>query len=561
MSVTVAAIQFEPALGQKERNIEQLLRLTEQAARAGAALIVHPEMATSGYCWHSRAEVAPFVEPLPGPTTERFAQLARRFGCYIVLGLPEVAPATGVFYNSAALVGPQGLLGVYRKTHSFIAEPKWAKDGDADLPVFDTPLGRIGIMICMDADFVEPARLLALAGADLIAFPTNWLDDKCPSATWMARAYENGVPIVAANRYGCERGVQFSGGSCVLGPGGAVLASSDSGDGVVLATLDLAAARAAAESRKALRRPALYDTLTLNSYHWNPLAFHGLYGHQPLPPGRRSCVGVCDFTPVPGDLDATMRLLDAALDSPALATAELVVLPEYTLGGNPLDAFQATGITLDIAVAALQALARRHGTTLIAGIAEGADDALFSTALVVSADGLLARYRKVHLAPEERNLLSAGSERPPLLDLPLGRVGLLLGSDLLLPEPARCLAAGGCDLLAVPAAAGLPPVRGIAATAVPLHPPGITEADERHFHLGRQRALENNCYLAIAGVGLSGLFVPAPDRVGEVWGSGSATLDTTSSNELVAPSLVRSKPLLAMRQTRWYDPLQAPGEA
>ena len=95
---------------------------------------------------------------------------------------------------------------------------KWAKDGDLGLPVWETPLGRIGIMICMDAGYFEPARLLALAGADVLCFPTNWLGEKSPSPAWMTRAYENGCFLIGANRYGLERGVQFSGGSACSTP-------------------------------------------------------------------------------------------------------------------------------------------------------------------------------------------------------------------------------------------------------------------------------------------------------------------------------------------------------
>src|SRR6266540_535906 len=97
----VAAIQYEPTLGDKEKNIDDLVRLTTEAAENGARLIVLPEMATTGYCWYSREEIAPFAEPIPGPTTERFARIAREYGCYIVVGMPEVDPNTGAFYNAA----------------------------------------------------------------------------------------------------------------------------------------------------------------------------------------------------------------------------------------------------------------------------------------------------------------------------------------------------------------------------------------------------------------------------------------------------------------------------
>ena len=86
----VATVQFEPTMFEKARNIARLLELCEAAAMAGARLIVTPEMGTTGYCWFDRAEVAPFVETIPGPTTDRFAALARKHDCYIVVGMPEV---------------------------------------------------------------------------------------------------------------------------------------------------------------------------------------------------------------------------------------------------------------------------------------------------------------------------------------------------------------------------------------------------------------------------------------------------------------------------------------
>src|SRR2546423_13704975 len=92
----VAAIQYEPTLGEKEKNVTALLRLVEEAAQHEARLIVLPEMATTGYCWESRAEIAPHVEPVPGPTTHRFQQLAASYDCLIAIGLPAVDPNTHV---------------------------------------------------------------------------------------------------------------------------------------------------------------------------------------------------------------------------------------------------------------------------------------------------------------------------------------------------------------------------------------------------------------------------------------------------------------------------------
>ncbi|MDQ2714059.1 MAG: nitrilase/cyanide hydratase and apolipoprotein N-acyltransferase, partial [Chloroflexota bacterium] len=244
-------------------------------------------MATTGYCWESRAEIAPHVEPIPGPTTGHFHQIATHYDCYIAVSLPEVDPDTSMYYNTMALIGPQGIIGTYRKIHAYISEPRWARDGDQGWPVWETPLGRLTACICMDAMYFESTRVPALHGADVVLFPTNWVAEKSPSSCWMARAFENGVYLIAANRYGQERGVQFSGGSCILNPDGSIQAYLDNGEGIVYGEIDLSLSRdkswgAPGEEpvgdRLADRQPAEYATLAHNTYLWEPLRYHGLYG-------------------------------------------------------------------------------------------------------------------------------------------------------------------------------------------------------------------------------------------------------------------------------------------
>ena len=99
------------------------------SARTAPQLIALPEMSTTGYCWYSREEIAPFVETIPGPTTDRFAAIAAAYQCWIVVGMAEVDARTGVYYNAAVLIGPEGVVGVHRKTHSYVSETKWAKQG------------------------------------------------------------------------------------------------------------------------------------------------------------------------------------------------------------------------------------------------------------------------------------------------------------------------------------------------------------------------------------------------------------------------------------------------
>jgi predicted amidohydrolase len=579
----VAAIQFDPVLGAKAANIARLLALTETAAAGGARLIVLPEMATTGCCWRDRDEIRPHVEPIPGPTTDAFADLALRYDCYIVIGMPEIAPHTGSFYNSAALVGPDGVVGVYRKTHCFAGDMTWARNGDRGPRVWNTPLGRIGIMICMDAGYVEPARLLALAGADVLCFPTNWLGEKSPGPAWMTRAWENGCYLIAADRYGLERGIQFSGGSCVLNPDGTIQAMQDTGDGVVWGEVALSASRGGRSSRPeklALRRPELYDNLTLSHYLWNPIEFHAVYSRQPLPPGRRSQVAVVQFAPSVADLQGNLRQIEDGLgtlcDQRADETSiDLVVFPEYALTGSPRLAHPHAAIAADGAWRArLVELARRYRVQLVVGYAERDGGHCFSSALLVGPDGPLAHYRKTHVVAEEAAWCTPGSEKPPVRDLPLGRVGLLIGSDLGVPEVARSLAIAGCDLLVVPASPGLPPSAPLGPTAIPVDGPGIVADDRHHFHLARQRAIENNCYLAFAslphpgGIGASAVFGPTPAyRVGQsildpdAVGTLVRAVDTATVDDPYATlASVRAKDLVRTRQPHLYDPLIARGD-
>jgi len=552
--------------------------MTEEAARNGAKLVVLPEMATTSYCWASRAEVAPYVEPIPGPTTGRFGDLARRYSCHIVVGMAEVEPATGVFYNSAALVGPDGVVGVYRKTHPYIAEPKWAKDGDLGLPVFETPLGRIAIAICMDAIFPETTRVPALRGADVVCFPTNWLGSKCPSPTWIARAFENGVYFVAANRYGLERGVQFSGGSCLIDPDGEVLSSLDTGDGIVYAEVVPARARdkrltpGRREDKLADRRPDAYGNLTLNTYLWRDWDFHGLYGLRPLPAGRKSRVAVAQFAPQPGQIEINLDRIAAFAEFHA--GVDLLVLPELAVTGPIADRSSAEKVASAIpgpATDRLHEIAVQSAKYLIAGLVERDGDLLYNSAAVVGPTGVVGVYRKVHLTGDDRAWATPGDRGLLTFDLPVGRVGVLIGYDALFPEACRSLALDGADLVACPSLVDGPRVQAGGPTAIPFPPNIDTGRTADHFHLWRERATENCTYVAFANgaasaMGWSAVFgpdtegQPCDERVlhGDGEGSVEMEIDTTNLETRYATNIVRAKDMLAFRMPIWYDALQEP---
>jgi predicted amidohydrolase len=567
-----AAIQFEPTLFGKSANLEALLRLTEEAAAGGAKLIVTPEMATTAYCWATRDEIASDVEPVPGPTTQRFAQIAADHDCWIVVGLAEVDPETNIYYNSAVLIGPQGPVGLYRKTHSYISEPKWAKDGDLGLPVFETPIGRIAMTICMDACYPETARVPTLAGADVICFPTNWLSEKSPSPSWMARAAENGVYLIASNRYGLERGVQFSGGSAVIDPDGSLQSVLDTGDGIVWGWIDPARARdkrlspGRPEDLIADRRPDAYGAMTLNAYLWDPQEFHGLYGIRPLPEERHSRVAVVQFSPNRGDV--TGNLDRVAREMRALTQTDLVVFPELAVTGPVADREVAEQLAETIpgpSAERLREIADLADAYVVAGLIERDADSglLYNSAVLVGPSGVVGTYRKLHLTAEDRSWAKPGNLGLPTFDIPPGRVGMFIGYDALFPEAPRSLALDGADIIACPSLLSWPPVLPYGETVVPMPPFVEAGATDAHFHLWRERERENNAHVLFANgaapwQGWSGCFAAVWESEPRQESLVRGDREGTASLEIETRGMSRAKDLVRMRIPIWYDAMQAP---
>lgn len=215
--------QTNPAFGLIAENLD---RLTAKLDEVEADLLVLPELCASGYQFVSKDEVWELAEPVPdGPTTKRLLDIARRRQMVLVAGLAERAGS--ICYNSAVVVGPQGLLGCYRKTHLFFEETLFFSPGDTGFHVWDIGSAKIGVMICFDWYYPESARTLALKGADIICHPSNLVLPDCPDSM-PVRCLENRVFAVTCNRIGSEaRGgkepLTYIGNSEVVTPRGTVL--------------------------------------------------------------------------------------------------------------------------------------------------------------------------------------------------------------------------------------------------------------------------------------------------------------------------------------------------
>jgi 5-aminopentanamidase len=264
-TMRIAIFQGPAESGTVARNLGLLEAHAAAAAAQGARLLICPEMFLSGY--NIGAEAARrLAEPADGPSLARAATIAREHGIALLFGYPESGDG-GAIYNAVQLIGRDGRrLASYRKSHLFGDLDRGTfRAGPGAAAVVDLDGVGVGLLICYDVEFPENVRLLALAGADLVAVPTALMDPFQVVARTVvpARAVENQVFLAYANRCGEEGGLHYCGLSCVVGPDGADLARAGRGEQLILADLDLEhlSASRLRNTYLADRRPELYGPL------------------------------------------------------------------------------------------------------------------------------------------------------------------------------------------------------------------------------------------------------------------------------------------------------------
>ncbi|GAB2843280.1 nitrilase family protein [Actinocorallia aurea] len=267
-SARVAVCQTEPVLLDLAANVRDTVDTVRGCVGRGADVVVLPELATSGYMFDSLDEARSTALPLSHPVFTDWREALGDGRTVLVAGFAEDG-GDGRIFNSAVVLDRTGIRAVYRKTHLWNREKRFFTPGDRPPPVVDTEHGRIGVLICYDLEFPEMPRSLALAGADLIAAPTNWSRAEIRTGTEppqvlvaRAAARANHVFLAACDRRGVERGQHFTGGTMLIDPDGWPVATPGP-DHVALADVDLATARDRALSPVnhvfADRRPELYS--------------------------------------------------------------------------------------------------------------------------------------------------------------------------------------------------------------------------------------------------------------------------------------------------------------
>lgn len=269
-----AAVQMKPKLLDPEANLEKIINMTHQASTVGAEVAVFPECAITGYSLLAE-EAHEIAEQIPGPRTQLLSDACREAGLSAVMVGTLEKDSQGNVFNSAALVGSDGLIARYRKTHlPYLGVDRYLAAGDTLSGPWDTSAGRVGMLICYDLRFPEPARVLSLNGAQAILLSTAWPSAATLYPEFMAqsRAAENSVYLVAANRVGEERGTRFLGQSMIIGPDGKKLAEASEESEEILC-VDIEPSRSDQKQRIFSpgeyelylfkdRRPNLYHTLT-----------------------------------------------------------------------------------------------------------------------------------------------------------------------------------------------------------------------------------------------------------------------------------------------------------
>ena len=260
-TLPVALVQ-ERNHGSAEANLAVIEARIAEAAKAGAKLVLLQELHNGAYfCQHESVGEFDLAEPIPGPSTERFSALAKQHRVVLVSSLFEKR-AAGLYHNTAVVFDADGsIAGKYRKMHipddPGFYEKFYFTPGDLGFTPIQTSVGKLGVLVCWDQWYPEAARLMALAGAELLLYPTaiGWDPDDTQAEktrqrdAWVlshrGHAVANGLPVLSCNRVGHEAsplgasGIDFWGNSIVLGPQGEVIAEAGTDASLLLAKVDL----------------------------------------------------------------------------------------------------------------------------------------------------------------------------------------------------------------------------------------------------------------------------------------------------------------------------------
>ncbi|WP_281974763.1 nitrilase-related carbon-nitrogen hydrolase [Halobacillus litoralis] len=448
----VASIQYNPKLNRRNANIRELKSLVRQAAENGAKLIVTPEMSTTGYHYLDRSAISTYVDTIPGLTTDHFSEVAKEYECYIVVGMAEEDLETGLYYNSSALVGPDGYIGKYRKIHQWVVENYWSCWGDIGCPVYETEIGNISMIICQDSTYLESARLAAVNGADILCFPTN---SSSASISMLQHWSEmNGLYVVSANRTDKEEDFQMIGASAVWSPHGEKLAEAPvsraedgTDDYILYSEIDPSQYDNPGKDRLLQRRMDSYKDLML---------FLGPWDYTKNTQSRHVKAAAIQYEPEVGNKEANLKKVKQLIEKKVDEGVHLIVLPELSLIGpvktrKKQDIHEYAETDDGSTVKEMKRIAKEMDAHIVFGFAEKELPHYYNSAILINPEGeVIGKHRKIHLDEWDEKWATPGDKISITPVNGFGRIGIMIGSDALFPEVASVLAVKRADMICIP---------------------------------------------------------------------------------------------------------------
>lgn len=468
--VKVAAVSFHSK--DQTYNIPKMSDIAVTAAKNGAKLVVFPEMASTGFLYLTLNEAKPNVDVFPGKATAEFGKVAQKYNIYIAWGYIELDSATGVAYNSAAIVGPNGFKGNYRKHQLAVGDDNlWRAPGNLGFPVFNTPIGKIALLVCYDDSQLQSVLLPALRNADIIAYPTASLynpkgeaggsDNHTTIGSMATLPGWIGINVVGADSSGVD--VNPISGTSMIGPGGSsiwdtqgkVLASASVTNftdpkqpKVVYATINTSKPNPQREFWLKTRRPELYA-----DYNF----YRPTHDSNVNNVSAQVSAVLVQYEPKTGAVEENSQVIDRLINEKIPGQGlNLAVLPFNSFIGNETItkenvakfAEPLNGKSYNIAAN----LAKKYQVNLLFSMPEVTGGKYYETAILFDFTGKqIGLYRKSHLNEVEKTWATAGNELP-VFNSPIGRIGIVLNDEARIPEVTDMYMLKRANLLLVPVA-------------------------------------------------------------------------------------------------------------
>jgi len=437
----VACVQTRACdLEEADKALENALGLIEEAIGEGADLIVLPECSYPAYFVWGRQDYRQSSLLSAEKTLRLFSERAKEGRCYLAVGLVLPKGDTRL-ENAAVLFGPGGeVVGRTAKSFLWHFDRHWFSAGES-YPVFDTSLGRIGMMVCADGRMPEIARILALKGAQVILDPTalvtsegvrSRLSNAQIDYMLPVRALENGVWMVVANKVGLEADtILYCGRSCVIDPMGnkVAVASSDS-DELLTCEIDSTGPSLLPVGRK----PTAYQEIAEPT---DVLPITRILKECLVPDETVTRVAAIQLGTHASVADYLSRV-EGLIDVLCRQDTDLIVLPEVGPGEVTVWCESAHRLTQGLA-----GISRRFGCGLACAIMEPVNGERHQALHLWDSGMLVARYRKLHGAHTGQG----SRETLAVVETRFGRLGLMIDEEGLVPEVARCLMLRGADIL------------------------------------------------------------------------------------------------------------------